>query len=266
MNKLWNTLQRRCTKDRVMFRVYSIPSYKTRGLAVGALLPSIIHVSQVTRKHRRVAAAEEPPLRDTWADWLLKLYKLIWSRVSGPLFDSTKSPQIAENAPPPPPNNQRRTRANWNLLRMNYLQLCLTEVFVKVLIKRSERDRPLASAVLFLKRCFKQKCYEFHEIGKRKYLVQRLNKVGIFQVTVDFFSIWRLRLLIVSNCVSFGSQRGDRSQRFHRGESCTNIPAIFLLPTLMNTDWHPHWGIRRRKYWWSPTTRNYPITKRKFWF
>lgn len=63
----------------------------------------IIHVSQVTRKHRGVAAAEEPPLRDTWADWLLKLYKLIWSRVSGPLFDSTKSPQIAENAPPPPP-------------------------------------------------------------------------------------------------------------------------------------------------------------------
>lgn len=59
----------------------------------------IIHVTQVTRKHRGVAAAEEPPLRDTWADWLLKLYKLIWSRVSGPLFDSTKSPQIAENAP-----------------------------------------------------------------------------------------------------------------------------------------------------------------------
>lgn len=88
-----------------MFRVYSIPSYKTRGLAVGALLPSTSSDyprSQVTRKHGGVAAAEEPPLRDTWADWLLKLYKLIWSRVSGPLFDSTKSPQIAENAPPPP--------------------------------------------------------------------------------------------------------------------------------------------------------------------
>lgn len=77
---------------------------------------------------------------------------------------------------------------------MNYLQLCLTEVFVKVLInsrssKVSEVGYYKRFVCSFLKRCFKLKCHEFHEIGKRKYLVQTLNKVGIFQVIVVFFKM-----------------------------------------------------------------------------
>lgn len=77
---------------------------------------------------------------------------------------------------------------------MNYLQLCLTEVFVKVLInfrssKVSEVGYYKRFVCSFWKPCFKQKCYEFQEIGKRKYLVQRLNKVGILLVTVVVFKM-----------------------------------------------------------------------------